>query len=219
MQSFIESPGTSSQRPGSRRLLAGAAILVVLFIVIREGLAGWVDLLWFDSLGYGQVFWKTLGLQWGVFASFALVTFAVLYAVCVALQRLHEADLPAEHAIVLGGQRMSISVGPALRALSLAVSVLAGLLAGASMMAEWPTLALLWYAPHGTGGAADPIFGKAVSFFLFTLPAWQVINAWLMTLAVASVAWRSRFLSSQAARAPWKTGDSGTPPRHGRAFR
>jgi hypothetical protein len=30
----------------------------------------------------------------------------------------------------------------------------------------------------------DPIFGKPLNFFLFTLPAWQLITGWLLTLAV-----------------------------------
>jgi uncharacterized membrane protein (UPF0182 family) len=52
-------------------------------------------------------------------------------------------------------------------------------------MADWPTLALSWYAPHAMGSAADPIFGKPLNFFLFTLPAWQLVNNWLLTLAIA----------------------------------
>jgi len=52
------------------------------------------------------------------------------------------------------------------------------------MMAEWPTLALFWYAPSTTGGLVDPIFGKPLNFFLFALPAWQLIAGWMLTLAV-----------------------------------
>ena len=50
------------------------------------------------------------------------------------------------------------------------------------MMVEWPTLALFWYAPRTTGGVVDPIFGKLLTFFLFTLPAWQLIAGWLLSL-------------------------------------
>jgi uncharacterized membrane protein (UPF0182 family) len=52
-------------------------------------------------------------------------------------------------------------------------------------MAEWPTLALYWYAP-AAGAAADPIFGRPITFYLFTLPAWHLITGWLLTLAVMS---------------------------------
>ncbi len=55
-------------------------------------------------------------------------------------------------------------------------------------MAEWPTLALFLYVPPATGGVVDPIFGKPLNFFLFTLPAWQLIAGWLLTLAVITCA-------------------------------
>ena len=52
------------------------------------------------------------------------------------------------------------------------------------MMEDWPALALFWYArPDGTG-VADPIFGKQLSFFLFTLPAWHMILGWLLSMSV-----------------------------------
>ena len=52
------------------------------------------------------------------------------------------------------------------------------------MMQEWPTLALFWYAPPPANTVADPIFGKPLNFFLFTLPAWHLIIGWLLTLSV-----------------------------------
>ena len=61
-------------------------------------------------------------------------------------------------------------------------------------MAEWPTLALFWYAPHITGGIVDPIFGKPLNFFLFTLPAWQVLLGWLLTLSIITCALAIFFL-------------------------
>jgi uncharacterized protein len=177
-----------------RRLFVIAGILFVVLVVARTGLSDWVDLLWFESLGYGAVFWKTLGLQAGVFAVFAIVTFLLLYGVFFALRRLHQADLPSAHAIVIAGQRVSFSVAPALRLISWLVSAAIALFAGIVMMAEWPTLALLWYAPHADRNVLDPIFGRPLNFFLFTLPAWQLINSWLLTLAVASCAAAVLFL-------------------------
>src|ERR1700692_627446 len=61
-------------------------------------------------------------------------------------------------------------------------------------MAEWPTLALFWYAPHASGSVADPIFGRPLNFFLFTLPAWQLINNWLLTLSITTCAVAVLFL-------------------------
>ena len=29
----------------------------------------------------------------------------------------------------------------------------------------------------------DPIFGRPLPFYLFTLPAWQLVTGWLLTIA------------------------------------
>ena len=41
----------------------------------------------------------------------------------------------------------------------------------------------------------DPIFGRPLSFYLFTLPAWQLVSGWLMTLAVWSARSRAFFVA------------------------
>ena len=58
-----------------RRLLLFLAFLVGIFFGGRTALSYYVDVLWFGSLSYGGVFWKTLGLQWGIFTAFASATF------------------------------------------------------------------------------------------------------------------------------------------------
>jgi uncharacterized protein len=177
-------PIRGAQPRRRRRLVLFLAVLAVLFFGGRTVLSNYVDLLWFRSLDYGDVFWKTLSLQWGVFTAFAAATFLILYGAFEALKRAHLADLPAGHTILIGGRPVKLPVEPVLRLFSLGVSLAIAAVAGASMMAEWPTLALFWYAPRPTSGVMDPIFGKPLNFFLFTLPAWQLIAAWLLSLAV-----------------------------------
>jgi uncharacterized membrane protein (UPF0182 family) len=153
-------------------------------ILLTAKLSNYVDLLWFRSLGYGNVFWKTLSLQWGVFTAFAVATFLILYGSFLALKRSHLPDLPSGHTILIGGQPLKLPVEPVLRLIALGLSLAIAAAAGAGMMAEWPALALFWHAPRPTGGVVDPVFGKALNFFLFTLPAWQLIAGWLLTIAV-----------------------------------
>ena len=53
-----------------------------------------------------------------------------------------------------------------------ASSLVIAVVTGAGMMAEWPTFALYWYAPAPAPAAVvDPIFGRPITFYLFTLPA------------------------------------------------
>jgi uncharacterized membrane protein (UPF0182 family) len=171
-------------RRGRRRLFVLLGILVIVVFSARTAVSYFVDLLWFRSLGYGSVFSKSLGIQWSIFAVFAVATFLILYGAFAALKRAHLPDLPSSHTIFFGGQPIALPVDPVMRLLAFGGSVAIALVTGASMMAEWPTLALFWYAPHAVGPVIDPIFGKPLNFFLFTLPAWQLISGWLLTLAV-----------------------------------
>ena len=135
-----------------------------------------------------------MGLQVASFVVFAVVTFLFLYSAFSAVRWSHQADLPNFHSIVIAGQPISLSVQPALRVISLCISIVFAGVTGFALMAQWPTLALFWYAPHATGSVADPIFGKSLNFFLFTLPAWQLIDNWLLALAIATCAVAVLFL-------------------------
>jgi len=141
--------------------------MVVLFG--RTALSFWVDLLWFKSLGYESVWWKARGMEWGIFAGFAVATFLILFGTFSWLKRAHRDDLPNDHTVFIGGRPVNLSIEPVLRVVGVGGSVVIALLTGAAMGAQWQTLALWWYAPKG--GVADPIFGRSLGFYLFTLPA------------------------------------------------
>lgn len=159
-------------------------VIALIFFGSRTALSYWVDLLWFRSLGYGNVFLRTLVFEWGVFAAFAATTFVILYGAFSLLKRTHVDDWPSDHTILIAGKELKLSVKPALRILAIGMSFLIALATGGAMSANWTTLALFWFAPHAAGAAADPIFGKPLNFFLFTLPAWNLLAGWLLTMAV-----------------------------------
>src|SRR6202166_2330381 len=160
----------------SRRFFLLLAVLVVIFFSFRTAVSYFVDLLWFRSLNYGAVFTKTLTLEWSGFALFVTATFVILYGSFAALNRTHLPDLPSSHTVFFGGQPLRLPVDPVMRLLGFGGSAIIALVTGAGMMGEWPTLALFWYAPAAMGSVVDPIFGKPLNFFLFTLPAWQLIS-------------------------------------------
>jgi uncharacterized membrane protein (UPF0182 family) len=174
----------SPPQPSRRGFLILIAIVAAILFGSRTALTYWVDLLWFRSLGYGEVFWKTWGLEWGVFAAFAVATFLVLYGAFSALKRAHAADLPNDHTIFIAGNPVRLPIAPVLNIAAIGISLVIAIATGAAMEAQWPTLALYWYAPRATGSVADPIFGMPLNFYLFTLPAWQLFVGWLLTMAV-----------------------------------
>ena len=187
MSKSLDWPPPHSGPPRRRpRFLLILVVLAVIFFGSRACLSYYVDVLWFRSLGYGDVFFKTLGLQWEVFLAFAVATFLILFGSFLALKRAHLSDLPDGHTILIGGRPVKLPVGPVLQLIALGVSLAIAAATGAAMSGEWLTLTLFWYAPRTAGSLVDPIFGKPLNFFLFTLPAWQVIAGWLLTLAVMS---------------------------------
>jgi uncharacterized protein len=187
MSKSIDWPQAHPPRQG-RRFLLVLAVLAGIAFGGRTALAYYVDLLWFWSLGYGDVFWRTLSLGWVCCAAFASATFCVLYGSFLALKRASLPRLPSSHTVLLGGQPVTLPVDAILRFVGPVASFVIAALTGAGMMAEWPTLALYWSAPRATGGVVDPIFGRPLNFYLFTLPAWQLIVGWLLSLAVLACA-------------------------------
>ena len=175
-------------RPRRRGILVVVAVLAVVLFGSRTALSYWVDLLWYRSLGYASVFWKTAGLEWSIFAAFAVVTFAILFGIFSAFRRAHIDDLPEHHTIFLAGNEVKLPIAPFLRIAAAVACALIALAAAAAIQAQWSTLALYWYAPSAAAGSpgafADPIFGRPLNFYLFTLPAWQLLSGWLLTLAV-----------------------------------
>jgi uncharacterized membrane protein (UPF0182 family) len=195
MPGYLDWPAPQMGRPGRRRLIL--LILVVLAIILfggRTSLSYYVDLLWFRSLGYGDVFLKTLRLQWEVFTVFAVATFIILYGWFRVLKRAHLPDLPDGHTILIGGQPLKLPMDSVLRLIALGISLAIAVATGAAMAAEWLTLALYWCAPSSFGSVVDPIFGRPLNFFLFALPAWQVILGWLFTLSLITCALAALFL-------------------------
>jgi uncharacterized membrane protein (UPF0182 family) len=178
----------SGGAPRRRRFFLILALIVFLIFSSRTSLSYYVEALWFGSLGYGEVFRKTLSLQWVVFAAFSAATFFILYGWFLALKRAYQPDLLNGGIIFIGRQPVKLPVERILRLIVLVVSLVIAVATGAGMMGEWPTFALYWYAPR-TGAVAgqsaiDPIFGKPLHFYLFSLSAWQLITGWLLTLAV-----------------------------------
>jgi uncharacterized membrane protein (UPF0182 family) len=181
MAETIDWPPPRKPRPRGRLFLL--AFVGVAILAGGTALSYYVDALWFDSLGYSSVFWKTLDLQAQIFAGFTLVTFLTLYGVYVAVKPAHLGELSGVP-ILINGQPLRLPVEPVLRLIAIGGSVIIALATGAGMMADWTTLALYWYGSGVAASAVDPILFKPTDFYLFTLPAWLLVTGWVMTLSV-----------------------------------
>jgi uncharacterized membrane protein (UPF0182 family) len=187
---------------GPRRRRRGLPILLGVLVVLLLGagtvLSYYVDALWFESLGVVDVFWTTLRLQSQTFTFFAVATFLILYAAFLALKPATLGEL-AGLPILINGQPIKLPVEPVIRLAAVGGSLVIAAATGAAMMAEWNVFALYRQAGsdavRSAGAAmADPIFGRPLQFYLFTLPAWQLVTGWLMTLSVIVAALAAFFV-------------------------
>ncbi|MEF8854332.1 MAG: UPF0182 family protein [Haloarculaceae archaeon] len=150
----------SGTRGGRLRLLV--ALLVLLGLVgLFVGASYYADLLWFLELGYEGVFLGILAYRFGLFIVAALVTALVLYASYrVVRSNLAELGSAPHRAGTLG----------VIGALSLFVGLL--------YAGGWETvLRFLHATPFGV---TDPIFGRDVAFFVYTLPLLNLAVGFLL---------------------------------------
>src|SRR3954451_14668065 len=130
------------RRPRRIGLLLLLVLLAVVFFGTGTTLSYYVEALWFDSLGYGSVFWTILNTQALVFVAFAGITFGVLYGAFLALK---PSRLGEFRSILINGQPLKLPVEPVLKLIALGLALFIAAVSGASMMAQWTTLALYWH--------------------------------------------------------------------------
>ena len=177
----IEFPRRRSAR---RRVLLLLALVAALLFGTETVLSYYVDALWFGALGYGDVFWKTLNFQGAVFTVAGVATFALLIGAFHWLKPPGFSERQAG-SIIINGRPVTLPIGPVLSFAAFLVSAIIAFAAAVGLSSDWPTIALWWYGrPTVNASVIDPIFGRPLDFYLFTLPAWQLAAGWFMTLAV-----------------------------------
>src|SRR5450432_1119079 len=109
MHETILLPSRSNPRPQHRRLWFFVFFLVVVLVMsARTAVSYYVETLWFESLGYGGVFWKSIALGWAIFGLFAACTFLVLYGWFRLLLRVAAPDLRSAGTMVIGSRVINL---------------------------------------------------------------------------------------------------------------
>ncbi len=170
------------RRSARNRVLLLLVLLGTLLFGTETFLSYYVDALWFGALGYGDVFWKTLNFQAAIFTIAGVATFGLLFG---AFRALRPRGFGASHSILVNGRPVTIPIGPVLSFAAAVASVLIALVAAAGLSSDWSTFAMWWYGQPTANPASvvDPIFGRPLEFYLFTLPAWQLAAGWFTTVA------------------------------------
>jgi uncharacterized membrane protein (UPF0182 family) len=170
------------RRAQGRRFAPLIAALIFLYLLLGVGSRLIVDALWFGELGYVDVF-RTRILSQLVLGVLGLgVAFAVLaWTLRAALRRSPALRLGTGGDIDLAALQLERRL-PLITTLGAAVLSL-GL--AATLSQEWMTLqAFLHRVPYGQ---VEPIFGRDIGFYLFTLPALRLVHGWLLVLMLLAL--------------------------------
>ena len=144
----------------------------------------YTDWLWFEEVGYRQVFITSLNTQAFVTIGTGLAAFGLLAGnLLIALRSLRPRPLIV--ATPQGPQAISVDVRT-IRRLALGALAVASLLTALYAGGRWEA----WlYFLYGTPfGKTDPVLGRDVGFYVFTLPLLEVIHALVYGLALLMAA-------------------------------
>ncbi len=168
----------------ARYFIIRLAVLIVILIAAVQSISIYVDSLWFGSLGFESVYWYRLQTQGTVFLVFTVASIAVLWTVFRLV--IPEAGFPRRPFLEIAGERVAIPTTAILKRISGPAAVILGIFIGMTFSADWNKFALFWNSVP-TSAAADPIFGRPVSFYLFTLPVLEAVSSWFLFIAVVGI--------------------------------
>src|SRR5438105_10203138 len=163
--------------PSRRFVILAIVIFVLLLIPVLIGpfVSFLTDLLWFRSLGLESVYLRRFTAGFYAFAVFGAVFFIL------ALPNVYFALRPQMPRVVVDAERRRRGALPmTLRFMWLLLipAFFFGLAGGD----EWDML-LRWVnqVPFGT---TDPVFGRDIGFYFFTLPVLEFVRGWLLVALI-----------------------------------
>ncbi|MGE5892690.1 MAG: UPF0182 family protein [bacterium] len=143
----------------------------------------YVDWLWFKDIGFEKIFTEKINAQAMTVVVGLLAGFLITYA---NIWFSMKATKGRSVVTALYSQAMpQLDILRHFDKVKIIVPVIIGLFVGVSLNNNW--LTFLYYFNGVNSGFSDPIFGKDVSFYLFTLPVHEIISATVLFIVGASL--------------------------------
>ena len=161
------------------------AVVFVGSLFVDKALSFYIDWLWFESHGITSVLWTVLISQFG----FGLLTGILFFLLTFGF--LNHVYKKTSHLPVLLSDQVRRdlplvdTMASNLKLLILAVPLVLAVMTGLVMAQQWETL--LQYLNASPYGEVDPIYGKDISFYFFTLPLWLLAKSllWETTIVLS----------------------------------
>ncbi len=160
---------------GPYRLAAIAFLILLLFFSLGTLATFYTDVLWFDQLGYRDMFFKRWLTGAAVFAAAFVAAALILIGNWLLARRR---AWPAATGPDARG-------GKALRNIILIAGLGLAFLFASSVGAQWDEILL--FLNGEPFGMPDPIFGRDLSFYLFRLPVYRLAQGWLLMVMLMAL--------------------------------
>jgi uncharacterized membrane protein (UPF0182 family) len=150
---------------------------VIIILAIAYALGSlfsriWTNYLWYQEVGYTNVFWTPILARLCVGVFFAVIFFGLFYGSLRLARKLSPRLLPVSES-----EENNVFEWATKRRwpgrLMLAFSIVLAIVIGVIYSARWEEILL--FLNRVDFGYTDPLFGKDASFFVFTLPVWSML--------------------------------------------
>jgi uncharacterized protein len=168
---FPQQPG-QSRRPN--RLSWIFALVILLFLSLGWIVTNYTEWLWFSQLNYEDVWLR----QW-LFRILSFIIFFVIGSLFILVnwhlarrRAIRETQQFSPKILQIRGVRLVLNV----------VALFLGFGFASSIASNWEAfITYIYQVPFGT---SDPIFNQEISFYLFSLPVFEMLQQWVLSLLV-----------------------------------
>ncbi len=158
-------------------------IVAAIYLLLTAAGTLWTDFLWFDSVGFREVWLRNWGLAILLGLIGVVVSFLVIWGALKLVDRFSPRwapfDLSEEEELV---ERFREWVEPRMRQIRIVVTGGLALIMGLTV-ATWRDDVFLFLNAQSFG-ESDPIFGVDIGFYVFRLPFWETLVDWSFNLLV-----------------------------------
>ncbi len=180
--------GGAEQHRRPRWLLIVAALAFIALFAWPAWAVFYTDWLWFQALGYQTIFSTVLMTKVALGFSAGLLAAAFIWLNFKLALRQSQAPPPRAEQRFLnieGQQIPAPDLAQLVGRLALPAALAVGAFIGLSAWSAWAVW--LRYRHQTPFGEADPIFGRDIGYYFFTLPALETLASLLLTLVGISL--------------------------------
>ena len=171
---------------GSRLPLYLLALLLFLLVAAPFMAQRLTDWMWYREIGFERVFLTRVLAHWTLWLVIGVGSFLVFHVNArLALRGLALPPVPPVDRARAGPRSEAADMARLADILALPVSVLLSVLVALMAATEWRTLAQFFFqAPFGI---TDPVFGRDVAYYVFTLPLIESALAYVTLILVLAL--------------------------------